>query len=115
MQIGYSSPCCNPLTLVDDIWNDWIVLSSIFQRTLLGTISLDSSYWLYLAHLPLVLILRDMMENWEVPAAIKFLLITVMHCDSVNQLPAFGTEYLLVCCNGKRYPPRKQQIAASRS
>ena len=74
----------------------------------------DSSYWLYLAHLPLVLILQDMMENWEVPAAIKFLLITVTCIVTLlisYQLLVRNT-FIGVLLNGKRYPPRKQQIAA---
>ena len=74
----------------------------------------DSSYWLYLAHLPLVLILQDVMENWEVPAAIKFLIITVTCIVTLlisYQLLVRNT-FIGVLLNGKRYPPRKQQIAA---
>ena len=44
----------------------------------------DSSYFLYLAHLPLVIALQAWMRVWELPALFKFLLICV-----------FTTVYLL--------------------
>jgi len=38
----------------------------------------DSSYWLYIAHLPLVLIGQWMLRSWEVPHWLKFVLLTVV-------------------------------------
>lgn len=32
----------------------------------------DSSYWLYLAHLPLIMIVQALVRNWEAPAIVKF-------------------------------------------
>lgn len=37
----------------------------------------DSAYWLYLAHLPLVILMQAWIRTWEVPAAAKFSLICV--------------------------------------
>ena len=32
----------------------------------------DSSYWLYVAHLPLVISLQSLIRTWDLPAAVKF-------------------------------------------
>lgn len=38
----------------------------------------DSSYWLYLAHLPLVILLQAYVSSWPLPAALKYILICVV-------------------------------------
>ena len=35
----------------------------------------DSSYWLYLAHLPLVIVIQAVMRNWPIPAFVKFSIV----------------------------------------
>ena len=32
----------------------------------------DSSYWLYLAHLPLIMVVQVLVRNWQAPAIVKF-------------------------------------------
>ena len=35
----------------------------------------DSSYWLYLVHLPLIIVLHAMIRTWELPAFVKLILV----------------------------------------
>ena len=39
---------------------------------------LDSAYWLYLAHLPLILGAQMVIQNWPGPAVLKCLLLTLV-------------------------------------
>ncbi len=38
----------------------------------------DSSYWMYLAHLPVVVLAQAIVRDWDVPAEAKFLMISVV-------------------------------------
>jgi peptidoglycan/LPS O-acetylase OafA/YrhL len=38
----------------------------------------DSAYWLYLAHLPMIIAAQYVVRNWPIPALAKFLLIVVI-------------------------------------
>lgn len=37
----------------------------------------DSSYWLYLAHLPLIILGQSLIRNWDLPAGVKIVGLTV--------------------------------------
>lgn len=55
----------------------------------------DSSYWLYLVHLPMVVVAQAMVRGWNLPAEVKFLMISV-----AVTVPALLTYQLFV-----RYTP----------
>ena len=38
----------------------------------------DASYWLYLAHIPLIIGAQILVRDWPVPAAVKFILVCVV-------------------------------------
>ncbi len=70
----------------------------------------DSAYWLYLAHLPLVIVAQSSVREWDYPATVKFLALTV----SVT-LVLLGSYQLFVrytpigtLLNGKRTRPGRQ-------
>ncbi|CAD78961.1 similar to glucans biosynthesis protein mdoC-putative transmembrane protein [Rhodopirellula baltica SH 1] len=66
----------------------------------------DSSYWLYLAHLPLVMYLQFWVRDWEVPLLVKFTVVSVI--SSVVLLISYQVfvRYTPIgwLLNGKRKP-----------
>jgi peptidoglycan/LPS O-acetylase OafA/YrhL len=66
----------------------------------------DSSYWLYLAHLPLVMYLQFWVRDWEVPLLVKFTVVSVI--SSVVLLLSYQVfvRYTPIgwLLNGKRKP-----------
>lgn len=66
----------------------------------------ESSYWLYIIHLPLVVALQAVVAKWPLPAELKLVLVVV-----VGTALMLGTYHLFVrstwigaLLNGKRYP-----------
>lgn len=72
----------------------------------------DSSYWLYLAHLPLIVLFQGVVWDWQFPAILKFTLICVIVTGGL----LFVYEYLVryrwlgTFLNGPRY--RTTQLPA---
>ncbi len=72
-----------PIAIVVQVAYAWLMtfgLMGLFRR-LLSTESKtmryvsDSSYWLYLAHLPLIIVLQAIVRTWQIPVAVKFVLV----------------------------------------
>ena len=38
----------------------------------------DSSYWLYVAHLPLIIVIQAVMRTWPIPAFAKFSIVCML-------------------------------------
>lgn len=71
----------------------------------------DSSYWLYLAHLPLVLYFQYLAEEWQVPSIVKFTLIIAVSTTLLLISYQFLVRNTLIgqILNGRRYPRRNQE------
>ena len=69
----------------------------------------DSSYWLYVAHLPLVLLAQMVVRNWQIPAAAKFGLVCVVVTVILLLSYECLVRYTLVgtMLNGKKTRPSK--------
>ena len=69
----------------------------------------DSSYWLYLAHFPLVVAAQQVVQMWQVPLIVKFSLI----CIAVTGLLLLSYQFLVrytfvgTLLNGPRQRPQK--------
>ena len=67
----------------------------------------DSSYWLYIAHLPLIQIIQFWVSDWSLPSLFKLIFI----CGFTTMLLLVSYRYLIrytligTMLNGKRYKP----------
>lgn len=74
----------------------------------------DASYWMYLIHLPLIIIGQGLVRDWNMPALLKFLLV----CGTVSAI-LLATYHFLVrytpvgtLLNGKRERPARSPQTA---
>lgn len=72
----------------------------------------DSSYWVYLLHLPLTIIIPALIADWNLPGSIKFLLVTLL-----TTIICFLTYHYFVrstfigkFLNGRRYSRKIRDI-----
>ena len=69
----------------------------------------DASYWLYLAHLPLIVLAQGLIRPWQLPALLKFSLL----CIATTAILLVTYEYLVrytpvgTLLNGPRRRPQK--------
>lgn len=64
----------------------------------------DASYWLYVAHLPLVVLCQMLVENWAINIHVKYLLICAVVVGALLAAYQFGVRYTAVgtMLNGPR-------------
>ncbi len=66
----------------------------------------DSSYWVYLIHLPLTLFIPGIIAGWPIPVSLKFLIVmalTTVICFSTYHYMVRGT-IIGKFLNGRKYP-----------
>lgn len=88
---------------------------AIFKKERAGARYLsDASYWMYIAHLPLILVGQVLVRDWDVPALAKFLLV----CAAVSGILLVTYQFLVrytpvgTLLNGKRERPARRPQAA---
>jgi peptidoglycan/LPS O-acetylase OafA/YrhL len=64
----------------------------------------DSSYWLYLIHLPLVILAQWLVRDLQVPAFLKFAAITIVISAFLLLTYEYGVRYTVIgrLLNGPR-------------
>jgi peptidoglycan/LPS O-acetylase OafA/YrhL len=81
-----NSGWCRPLAIVLQVVYAWLMsfgLMGLFrnlcsqENRAMRYIS-DSSYWLYLAHLPLIIVAQAVMCSWQIPAFAKLILVCTL-------------------------------------
>jgi peptidoglycan/LPS O-acetylase OafA/YrhL len=65
------------------VWTMTFALMGLFRKLLTQESKTfrylsDSSYWLYLAHLPLIMAAQLAVRDWQLPAIVKFGLVCVV-------------------------------------
>lgn len=83
LPIGIATLSAHPVTSVAQVVYVWAMtfgMIGLFRATLSTQSPLlrylsDSSYWLYVAHLPLVIAAQAFVREWSLPASLKFLLV----------------------------------------
>ena len=71
----------------------------------------DSSYWLYVAHLPLMMAVQVIVSDWKWPALVKFFIIVVSVTAFLLAIYHFCIRYTFVgaILNGKKVRPVENQ------
>ena len=77
---------CRPLAVVLQVVYAWLMsfgLMGLFrdffsQESKVMRYISDSSYWLYLAHLPLIIVAQAVMRSWPMPAFAKMILVCTL-------------------------------------
>jgi hypothetical protein len=56
----------------------------------------DASYWMYLVHVPLVLIAQFLVRPWDLPAELKFVLVLIVVIPLLLLSYRFGVRYTVI-------------------
>ncbi|MBI5278211.1 MAG: acyltransferase family protein [Burkholderiales bacterium] len=110
--VGYAYACAGWLWSFSLVGYAVVVLAE--RHRLLGYLA-DSAYWVYLVHLPLVILFGAVMYEWQVHAIFKMALsiaLTTAVCLGSYELFVRHT-WVSVLLNGKRHPRRGVPPAAA--
>jgi peptidoglycan/LPS O-acetylase OafA/YrhL len=82
LPVSWQRPVANVLQVVF-AWGMSFACIGLFRSVFHGESRIwrymsDASYWLYLAHLPLVILLQHIVRDWPLPALVKFLFICLV-------------------------------------
>ncbi len=71
----------------------------------------DSSYWLYLVHIPLLMVFQFLVRDWPVPSFVKFSLVCTATTALLLLSYQFGVRdtWVGLLLNGRRYPKLSAQ------
>lgn len=71
----------------------------------------DSAYWLYLAHLPLIMALQVWVSDWDLPGIVKFLFIVIFTTALLLITYQLFIRYSFIgtILNGKKTRPHRRQ------
>ena len=100
------------LRVLLEVLYTWLVvfgLMGFFRRTLSGEYPWirylsDASYWLYLAHLPLIIAAQALVQNWDLPGLVKFALVLGVVTSLLLVVYRYAIRYTLIgrLLNGPR-------------
>ena len=64
----------------------------------------DSSYWLYIMHLPVIMLVQDLISTWDLPRILKFLIACAATTLTSLLIYEFMVRYTFIgtLLNGKR-------------
>ena len=70
----------------------------------------DASYWLYLMHLPLIIVLQVAAQDWPLPSIVKLVLLIAATVGALLLVYEWGVRYtpLGTLLNGKRVRVRAE-------
>ncbi|MFW2381171.1 MAG: acyltransferase family protein [Acidimicrobiales bacterium] len=115
LHLTFGTDTAWPLVSMVQVGYAWLAIVALLGlfRALLGVerrgvrYLSDSAYWLYLAHLPIVVIAQSWIRHWDLPATVKFLglttavtIVLLMSYQLFVRYTALGT-----LLNGKRIRP----------
>ena len=111
------SPLYHPLSMLLQVSYVWLMsfgLMGVFRHVFsaesraMRYVS-DSSYWLYLAHLPLILIVQAAILTWEIPVFAKFAIVCTVTTAFLLASYQLCVRYTPIgtLLNGPRYRPEK--------
>ncbi len=112
-----------PLSVVLQVVYVWLMtfgLMGMFRSLMSGESKAvryvsDSSYWLYLVHLPLIIVAQAIVRNWQLPAFAKFTLVCVVTSALLLASYQLFVRYTPIgtLLNGPRVRPKKPHDAAA--